>query len=117
MINLRPPEARASASTTPATADKALSSIISRGWKEVRDSADADLRLMKNRANSFKDLASSFDRELENFLTSASRSTLAAAVPSIRSPSPKSDFVQLLKPKLSEFRRTYSSPDFSRKVL
>ncbi|KAH7855429.1 hypothetical protein Vadar_024740 [Vaccinium darrowii] len=119
MINLKPPEARASTSTaTPVTAEKALS-IISRGWKEVRDSADADLQLMKNRANSFKDLASSFDRELENFLNSASKSTFA--VPAIRSSShpfpSESDFVKRLKPKLSEFRRTYSSPDFSRKVL
>ncbi|KAG5556424.1 hypothetical protein RHGRI_006873 [Rhododendron griersonianum] len=98
MINLKPPEARASTSA-PVTADKALSSIISRGWKEVRDSADADLRLMKNRANSFKDLASSFDRELENFLNSASKSTFA--VPAIGSSPSESDFVKRLRPKLN----------------
>ncbi|GMP98602.1 hypothetical protein CsSME_00046423 [Camellia sinensis var. sinensis] len=115
MINLKPPEARASSSVPPVTAEKAFS-FISRGWREVKDSADADLQLMKDRANSFKNLASSFDRELENFLNSASRSKFS--VPSIRSSPPAEiDFVKRLQPKLSEIRRAYSSPDFSRKVL
>ncbi|XP_047315424.1 digalactosyldiacylglycerol synthase 1, chloroplastic-like [Impatiens glandulifera] len=121
MINLRPPEGRASPAVAPAspcppvTAEKAFS-FISRGWREVKDSADADLRLIKDRANSFKNLASSFDRELENFLYSASKSTFA--VPAIRSSSTEEiDFVKRLQPKLSEIRRAYSSPDFSRKVL
>ncbi|KAL7225932.1 hypothetical protein ACSBR1_021143 [Camellia fascicularis] len=116
MINLKPPEARAaSSSVPPVTAEKAFS-FISRGWREVKDSADADLQLMKDRANSIKNLASSFDRELENFLNSASRSKFS--VPSIRSSPPAEiDFVKRLQPKLSEIRRAYSSPDFSRKVL
>ncbi|KAL5155578.1 Digalactosyldiacylglycerol synthase 1, chloroplastic [Glycine soja] len=90
-------------------------SFISKGWREVRDSADADLRLMRDRANSFKDLATSFDRELENFFNSA---TPPFSVPSMRSPPPKEiEFVKSLRPKLSEIRRAYSSPDFSKKVL
>ncbi|XAR64760.1 Digalactosyldiacylglycerol synthase [Bertholletia excelsa] len=71
---------------------------------------------MRDRANSFKHFASSFDRELENFLNSASKSTFS--VPSIRSSGPPEiDFVKRLQPRLSEIRRAYSSPDFSRKVL
>lgn len=89
-------------------------SFISKGWREVKDSADADLQLMRDRANSFKNLATSFDRELENFFNSAS----TFSVPAIRSSPPgEIDFVKKLKPKLSEFRRAYSSPDFSKKVL
>ncbi|XP_015900432.1 digalactosyldiacylglycerol synthase 1, chloroplastic [Ziziphus jujuba] len=89
-------------------------SFISKGWREVKDSADADLQLMRDRANSFKNLATSFDRELENFFNSAS----TFSVPAIRSSPPAEiDFVKKLKPKLSEFRRAYSSPDFSKKVL
>ncbi|XP_052198879.1 digalactosyldiacylglycerol synthase 1, chloroplastic isoform X2 [Diospyros lotus] len=114
MINLKPPEARAS-TVPPVTAEKALS-LISKGWREVRNSADADLQLMRDRANSFKNLASSFDRELENFLNSASKSKFS--VPAIRSSPPAEiDFVKRLQPKLSEIRRVYSSPEFSRKVL
>ncbi|KAA8518457.1 hypothetical protein F0562_015931 [Nyssa sinensis] len=119
MINFKPPEARASTTTSSSsvvTAEKAFS-FISRGLREVKDSADADLQLMKDRANnSFKTLASSFDRELENFLNSASRSTFS--VQAIRSSPPAEiEFVKRLQPKLSEIRRAYSSRDFSRKVL
>lgn len=92
-------------------------SFLSKGWREVRDSADADLQLMKDRANSFKNLATSFDRELENFFNSAAP---AFSVPAMRSASPppaEIEFVKRLQPKLSEFRRAYSSPDFSKKVL
>jgi digalactosyldiacylglycerol synthase len=84
-------------------------SFISKGWREVKDSADADLQLMKARANSFKNLATSFDRELENLFHSAT---------GIRSSHPTEiDFVKKLQPKLVEIRRAYSSPDFSKKVL
>ncbi|XP_021771293.1 digalactosyldiacylglycerol synthase 1, chloroplastic-like [Chenopodium quinoa] len=119
------PQAVTSASTSrnsPATAaggsPASALSFISKGWREVRDSADADIRLMRDRANSFKNLASSLDRELENFINSAS----AFSVPAIKSYSASNssteiDFVKKLQPKLSEFRRVYSSPDFSRKVL
>lgn len=110
MINLGT-EARPPASA--ATAEKAFS-FISKGWREVKDSADADFQLMRARANSFKNLANSFDRELENFINSAS----TFSVPAIRSSPPTEiDFVKRLQPKISEFRRAYSSPDFSRKVL
>uniref|UniRef100_A0A5B7BTI4 Digalactosyldiacylglycerol synthase 1, chloroplastic n=1 Tax=Davidia involucrata TaxID=16924 RepID=A0A5B7BTI4_DAVIN len=120
MINFKPAETRASTTTSSSssvvTAEKAFS-FISRGLREVKDSADADLQLMKDRANnSFKNLASSFDRELENFLNSASRSTFS--VQAIRSSQPAEiDFVKRLQPKFSEIRRAYSSPGFSRKVL
>lgn len=97
----------------PASSSDAFS-FISKGWREVRDSADADLRLMRDRANSFKNLATSFDRELENFFNSAT----PFSVPAIRSPrQAEIDFVKKLQPKLSEIRRAYSSPDFSKKVL
>lgn len=70
---------------------------------------------MRDRANSFKDLATSFDRELENFFNSA---TPPFSVPAMRSPPPREiEFVKSLRPKLSEIRRAYSSPDFSKKVL
>ncbi|WOL11872.1 digalactosyldiacylglycerol synthase 1, chloroplastic isoform X1 [Canna indica] len=101
MLNLsaeRPPPAAAG------TAEKALS-FLSKGWREVRDSAGADLQLMRKRANSFKDLA---DRELEHLLKPAG------------SPSPPIGELELVKrihPKLSEIRRVYSSPEFGRKVL
>lgn len=119
MINFRPTETRSSSSTSSVvTAEKAIS-FISKGWREVKDSTEADLQLMKDRANSFKNLASSFDREFENFLTSASRSTLPVpAITNSSSASPAEiDFVKKLQPKLSEFRRAYSSPDFSKRVL
>ncbi|XP_060196541.1 digalactosyldiacylglycerol synthase 1, chloroplastic-like isoform X1 [Lycium barbarum] len=108
MMNFKPPETK----TTSSTAEKAFS-LISKGWKEVRSSADADLQLIRNRANSFKNLA---DKELENFLISASKSSFI--VPTItttaatRTAPAEIDFVKKLRPKLSEIRRAYSSPDF-----
>ncbi|CAN6445192.1 unnamed protein product [Victoria cruziana] len=87
--------------SSAAMAEGALS-FISRGWREVRDGAGADIRLMHARACSFRSLASSFEEELENLLS--------------RPPSAVS-LVKRLEPKLSEFRRAYSSPDFSAGVL
>lgn len=121
-MNFKPPETRSSSTATATyfgstssivTAEKALS-FISKGWREVRSSADADLQLLKNRANSFKNLA---DREFENFLNSASRSpfsvpTITASATLNPAPPAEIDFVKKLQPKLSEFRRAYSSPDF-----
>ncbi|ERN16097.1 digalactosyldiacylglycerol synthase 1, chloroplastic [Amborella trichopoda] len=104
MINLRP-EPRTSSS---ATAEKALS-FISKGWREVRENADADLQLMRARANSFKDLATSFDRELENLLSFKG----GFETNSLH----ELGFVKKLQPKLSEFRRAYSTPNFGRAVL
>ncbi|KAL8152368.1 hypothetical protein V2J09_010128 [Rumex salicifolius] len=105
----------ASASLTTGSSPAGAFSFISKGWREVKDSADADIQLMKDRANSLKNLASSLDRELENFINSAS----SFSVPTIRSSSAQAeiDFVKSLRPKFSEFRRVYSSPEFSRKVL
>lgn len=105
MINLRPPEAR----PPPSSSSSAALSFLSRGWREVRDSADADLRLMKDRANSFKNLASSFDRELENFMNSSPTVAIRSS-----SPAAEIEFVKKLQPKLSELRRVYSSPDFNK---
>lgn len=112
MINVKP-ETGPAASAGPVNSENAFS-FLSRGWREVRDSAGADLKLMRSRANSFKNLATSFDRELENFINSAS----VFSVPAIKSSPPAEiDFVKRLQPKISEIRRAYSSPDFSRKVL
>lgn len=102
-------EARASTSSN-------AFSFISKSWREVRDSADADLQLMKNRANSFKNLANSFDRELENFLNSASPFTVPAIKSSASTPT-EIEFVKRLQPKISEFRRVYSAPEISKRVL
>ncbi|GFP86126.1 digalactosyldiacylglycerol synthase 1 chloroplastic [Phtheirospermum japonicum] len=120
-MNFKPPEAWSASPTVTSsgssssivTAEKAIS-FISKGWREVRSSADADLQLLKNRANSFKNLA---DRELENFLNSASKSpfsvpTITASATLNPAPHGEIDFVKRLQPKLSEIRRVYSSPDF-----
>ncbi|CAN4089635.1 unnamed protein product [Withania somnifera] len=108
-----PPETKTTSSnSTSLTAEKALS-LISKGWEEVRSSADADLQLIRNRANSFKNLA---DKELENFINSASKSpfivpTIMATATNNAAPA-EIDFVKKLRPKLSEIGRAYSSPDF-----
>ncbi|EHA8591663.1 putative Digalactosyldiacylglycerol synthase 1, chloroplastic [Cocos nucifera] len=94
------------------TAEKAFS-FLSKGWREVRDFAGADLQLMRARASSFKNLA---DRELENFLQSASAFSAPPRPPVERSIA-ELDFVKRIQPKLSEIRRAYSSPEFSRKML
>ncbi|KAK8330132.1 hypothetical protein V6Z12_A11G374300 [Gossypium hirsutum] len=53
---------------TPAveTSSSSAFSFISKGWKEVGDSADADLQLMKDRGKWFKNITASFDREIQN---------------------------------------------------
>lgn len=97
---------QASSSSSSSSSESAFS-FISKGWS-------ADLQLMRERANSFKNLANSFDREIENFLSSAPTFSVPAA---IKSPPAEIDFVKKFRPNLSEIRRAYSSPDFSRKVL
>lgn len=97
-------------------------SFISRGWREVRDSADADLRLMRNRASSFKRIATSFDKEFENFINSAPAfpvpSMVSSSSSSVSWSSPRDmDFVKRLRPKLMEIRRAYSAPEISKKAL
>ncbi|XVF55855.1 hypothetical protein PTKIN_Ptkin06aG0070200 [Pterospermum kingtungense] len=89
------------ASVAASSSNSSAFSSISKGWREVRNSADADLQLMKDRANSFKNLAASFDREIESLLHSAPPNF---AVPVIRKSS-EIDFMKKLKPKISEFRR------------
>ncbi|XP_078154821.1 UDP-Glycosyltransferase superfamily protein isoform X2 [Carex rostrata] len=102
-------------SSSSGTAEKAFS-FLEKGWREVKDSADADIRLMRARARSFKHLA---NQELENFLHSASAfSSPAVPPPFVESRAiAEIEFVQKLRPKLSEIRRVYSSPDFGQKVL
>ncbi|KAK8951004.1 hypothetical protein KSP39_PZI004629 [Platanthera zijinensis] len=108
MINL----AMGTRPSTSDTAEKAFS-FISKGLREVRDSAGADIQLIRARATSFKDLA---DRELENFLHSSPVFSVPAPSP-MDSSIAELEFVKRIQPKLSEFRRAYSSPDFSRKML
>ncbi|KAJ8615481.1 hypothetical protein MRB53_034853 [Persea americana] len=112
---LKPVKEPSPPSTSSPAAENAFS-FFSRGWREVRDSAGADLQLMRARATSFKNLATSFDRELENFLLSSASSLSATIRPLPPPPSSPAEieFVKRLQPKLSEFRR---APEFSRKVL
>jgi digalactosyldiacylglycerol synthase len=73
---------------------------------------------MRARANSFKNLANSFDREIENFFNSASIASFSVPSPLKSSTSPTEvDFVKKLRPKFSEIRRVYSAPEISKKVL
>lgn len=101
MMNFKPPETKTtpSSSSYSSTAEKAFS-LISKGWKEVRSSADADLQLIRNRA-----------KELENFLSSVP--TITATATATATTPGEIDFVKKLRPKLSEIRRAYSSPDFN----
>ncbi|XP_052144103.1 digalactosyldiacylglycerol synthase 1, chloroplastic-like [Oryza glaberrima] len=83
-------------------------SFIYRGWREVRDSASADLRLMRARADSLRTLA---DRELEHLLMSAS-TTVAAPAPPVAAGAPiaEVEFVRnRIQPKISELRRQYAA--------
>ncbi|XP_011042596.1 PREDICTED: digalactosyldiacylglycerol synthase 1, chloroplastic-like [Populus euphratica] len=108
----------ATSTSTRTNSNNTAFSLISRGWKEVRDSADADLQLMRARANSFKNLANSFDREIENFFNSASIASFSVPSPLKPSTSPTEiDFMKKLQPKISEIRRVYSAPEISKKVL
>uniref|UniRef100_A0A7N2RBE5 Uncharacterized protein n=1 Tax=Quercus lobata TaxID=97700 RepID=A0A7N2RBE5_QUELO len=52
-------ENRATMSSSSLSNSSAFS-FVSKGWREVRDLADADIQLMRHRANSFKNLATSF---------------------------------------------------------
>lgn len=98
------------------TSTNALS-FLSKGWREVWDSADADLQLMRDRANSVKNLTSTFDREIENFLNNSARSAFSVGSPSAPSFSNEIGIMKKLQPKISEFRRVYSAPEISRKVM
>uniref|UniRef100_A0A0E0KQG4 Digalactosyldiacylglycerol synthase 1, chloroplastic n=1 Tax=Oryza punctata TaxID=4537 RepID=A0A0E0KQG4_ORYPU len=75
--------------------------FISKGWREVRDSASADLRQMRARA----------DRELEHLLTSAS-ALAGPPLPPVAAGAPivEVEFVRKrIQPKIMELRRQYSS--------
>ncbi|OIV90419.1 hypothetical protein TanjilG_10905 [Lupinus angustifolius] len=90
-------------------------SFITMGWRKVRDSADSDLRLMRDRANSFKKLATSIDRDFENFLNYPPPPFSVIPYASSRPPPlpAEIDFVKNLKPRLTGERRG----GFSKKVL
>nr|CAB3487012.1 unnamed protein product [Digitaria exilis] len=91
-------------------ADRGAFAFISKGWREVRDSATADLRLMRARADSVRARA---DRELEHLLASAS--ALAGPAPPLPpvaagAPIAEVEFVRKrIQPKIEELRRQYSS--------
>jgi digalactosyldiacylglycerol synthase len=75
--------------------------FISKGWREVRDSASADLRQMRARA----------DRELEHLLASAS-ALAGRPLPPVAAGAPiaEVEFVRKrIQPKIMELRRQYSS--------
>lgn len=95
---------------TPPIADGGTFAFISKGWREVRDSATADLRLMRARADSVRARA---DRELEHLLASAS--ALAGPAPPLPpvatgAPIAEVEFVRKrIQPKIQELRRQYTS--------
>lgn len=100
--------------------DDGAFSFLSKGWREVRDSATADLRLMRARADSLRTLA---DRELEQLLTSAS-ATVPSPPPPVAAGAPiaELEFVRSrIQPKITELRRQYASAardrDIGRRVL
>jgi len=103
-----------------ARGDASAFSFLSKGWREVRDSATADLRLMRARADSLRTLA---DRELEHLLASASTALAAAPPPpplAAGAPIAELEFVRTrIQPKISELRRRYASRerDLGRRVL
>ncbi|KAL6652874.1 hypothetical protein ACP70R_011799 [Stipagrostis hirtigluma subsp. patula] len=85
--------------TPPVAGGGGAFAFISKGWREVRDSASADLRLMRARA----------DRELEHLLASASA---LAPLPPVAAGAPilELEFVRKrIQPKIQELRRQYSS--------
>ncbi|XP_003575088.2 LOW QUALITY PROTEIN: digalactosyldiacylglycerol synthase 1, chloroplastic [Brachypodium distachyon] len=98
--------------------DDSAFSFLSKGWREVRDSASADLRLMRARADSLRTLA---DRELEHLLASASTPLAAPPPPlAVGAPIAELEFVRKqIQPKISELRRQYASRDreLGRRVL
>ncbi|TVU29815.1 hypothetical protein EJB05_21402 [Eragrostis curvula] len=94
--------------------DDALA-FLSKGWREVRDSATADLRLMRARADSLRTLA---DRELEHLLASASAVTSPPPPVAAGAPIAELEFVRSrIQPKISELRRQYADRDLGRRVL
>lgn len=99
--------------------DGSAFSFLSKGWREVRDSATADLRLMRARADSLRTLA---DRELEHILASASTALTSAPPPPLAAGAPiaELEFVRTrIQPKISELRRRYVSQEreLGRRVL
>jgi digalactosyldiacylglycerol synthase len=92
--------------TPPADGGGAFA-FISKGWREVRDSASADLRLMRARADSVRARA---DRELEHLLASASALAAGPAPPLLPpvatgAPIAEVEFVRKrIQPKIQELR-------------
>ncbi|XP_031102798.1 digalactosyldiacylglycerol synthase 1, chloroplastic [Ipomoea triloba] len=107
MINIKPAEARTAPGTGTASS-ASIVSFISKGLREMRTSADADIELLRNRANSIFKLA---DQGVEHFINSASFTVPTVTASAVTTPA-EIEFVKKLRPKISEFRRAYSSPDF-----
>ncbi|RAL51744.1 hypothetical protein DM860_010462 [Cuscuta australis] len=100
MIDIKPAADGRTTTATTAASSAAIVSFISKGLREMRTSADADIKLIRNRANSFITFA---DRGLEHFINSASF-TVPTVTPSVRTTPAEIDFVKKLRPRLSEFK-------------
>lgn len=103
------PSAVSSSSSHSVHAEKAFS-FISKGWREVRNSADADLKLMRARANS---LANSFDKEWENLLNTGSSRMRINGSGSASGSIQDLEIFKKLKPKFTELRRVSSTPELA----
>ncbi|KAL2636216.1 hypothetical protein R1flu_007695 [Riccia fluitans] len=123
-------------SAAGAPAERALS-FISKSLHDVQKSANRDLKLMKQRAKSFRDLANSLDKEWEkgvetlklplsrnsgNLLRKIRETGPPLAAPSfspisaLSSSGQNSEFLKNLKPSLPSFRRSHSDPNFNNRL-
>ncbi|KAL3677624.1 hypothetical protein R1sor_027572 [Riccia sorocarpa] len=117
-------------------AERALS-FISKSLHDVQKSANRDLKLMKQRAKSFRDLANSLDKGWEkgvatlklplpkssgNFFRKIRETGPPLQAPSFSpisvhsSSGQDSNFLRNLKPTLQSFRRSQSDPSFSNRL-
>ncbi|KAG6547818.1 hypothetical protein Mapa_010635 [Marchantia paleacea] len=118
-----------------APAERALS-FISKSLHDVQKSANRDLKLMSQRAKSFRDLANTLDKEwekgVETFTLPLSKNSsnllrkIRETGPPLSGPpfSPississkdNSDFLKNLAPSLPNFRRSHSDPNFNNRL-
>lgn len=104
-------------------AEKAFS-FLSKSISEVQKSAESDIRLIKSRVKSFKNLSETLDKEWESLkipavdnlknsgkilrmMTDTSKQTAGSTTSSA-----DFSFLKSLRPTLSEFQRSFSDPDF-----
>lgn len=105
-------------------AEKAFS-FLSKSISEVQKSAESDIKLIKSRVKSFKNLSETLDKEWESLkipavdnlknsgkilrmMTDTSKQTPGSTTAS----SADFGFLKGLRPTLSEFQRSFSDPDF-----